>query len=287
MVSGGLGRTDMDRQEHVIGGFSREFFQRVGRHYGEEIAWTFEPHVAETVFREWLRQAGVRVLFEHRLDTVAKNKGRITGIRMENGAEFAAKVYVDASYEGDLMARAGVSYTVGRESRETYGESLAGRQEILPGNHQFRVPVSPYGLDGKRLPYIQMQEDVGRPGDPDRKIQAYCFRICLTEVKENQIPIPRPRDYDAARFGLVRNHILARKGQVSLGDFLGISRMPNGKTDINSGCPVSTNLLGASWEYPEASYERRQEIWDEHLSWAPRSALFPRPRPGCPGKRPP
>jgi hypothetical protein len=145
---------------------------------------------------------------------------------------------------------------------------LAGRREILPGHHQFSVPVSPFSEDGKLLPYIQMEEDVGRPGDGDDKIQAYCFRICLTETPENRLPIPKPDGYDSKRFGLVRNHILARKGDLTLGTFLGISRMPNGKTDINSGCPVSTNLPGASWEYPEASYERRREIWDEHLNWS-------------------
>ncbi len=267
MVSGGLGRTDMDRQEHVIGGMAREFFERVGRHYGQPVAWVFEPGVAEEILRDWIRETKVEVLFDHRLESVHKADGRIEGIRMENGAEFRAAVFIDASYEGDLMARAGVSYTVGREGRDKYGESLAGRQEILPGSHQFSVPVSPYRADGKLLPYIQRQEEIGRPGDHDRKIQAYCFRICLTEVRENQLPIPRPVNYDPARYGLVRNHIVARADKVSLGDFLGISRMPNGKTDINSGCPVSTNLLGASWGYPDASYARRQEIWDEHLSW--------------------
>jgi len=268
MVSGGLGRTDMDRQQHVIGGFSREFFVRVGRRYGEEIAWTFEPHVAESVFRDWLEEAGVTVLFGHRLDRVIKDGNRILSIGTENGAEFKAPVLIDASYEGDLMARAGVSYFVGREGRDTYGESLAGRREIFPGHHQFSVPVSPFAESGELLPYIQMEEDIVRTGDGDDKIQAYCFRICLTEKADNQLPIPKPDGYDPKRFGLVRNHILARDGDVTLGTFLGISRMPNGKTDINSGCPVSTNLLGASWEYPEASYERRQEIWGEHLSWA-------------------
>lgn len=268
MVSGGLGRTDMDRQEQVIGGYSREFFQRAGQHYGQPVAWTFEPHVAKNILRNWLKEAGVKVLFEHRLATVRKDGSRIANVRMENGEEFAASVYIDASYEGDLMARGGVSYTIGREGRARYGESLAGRQEIRPGDHQFSVPVSPYGTDRKLLPYIQREDQIGLPGEPDKKIQPYCFRICLTEVTENQLPIPRPEGYNPARFGLVRNHILAREGKVTLGTFLGISRIPNGKTDINSGCPVSTNLNGASWEYPEASYERRQEIWDEHLSWA-------------------
>ncbi len=267
MVSGGLGRTDMDRQKHLIGGFSREFFARMGQRYERDFAWTFEPHVAESVLRDWLKDAGVTVLFGHRLDRVFKEGNRILKIRMENGAEFEATVFVDASYEGDVMAGADVSYFVGREGRDTYKESLAGRREIFPGHHQFTVPVSPFDSEGKLLPYIQMEEDIVPTGAADQKIQAYCFRICLTEVPENRLPIPKPEDYDSRRYGLVKNHILARNGNVSIHTFLGIAEMPNGKTDINSGCPVSTNLLGGSWEYPEASYARRQEIWDEHLSW--------------------
>ena len=251
MVSGGLGRTDMDRQQHLIGGFSREFFARVGQRYGRDFAWTFEPHVAESVLRDWLEDAGVTVLFRHRLDRVVKDGNRIRKIRMENGAEFEASVFVDASYEGDVMAGAGVSYFVGREGRNTYNESLAGRREIFPGHHQFSVPVSPFDSEGTLLPYVQMEEDIVPTGAADHKIQAYCFRICLTEIPENRLPIPKPDDYDSRRYGLVKNHILARKGDVTIHTFLGIAEMPNGKTDINSGCPVSTNLLGASWRSEE------------------------------------
>jgi hypothetical protein len=282
MLSGGLGRTDMDRQQHVIGGLSREFFARVGRHYGQEVAWTFEPSVAEATLRDWLDEAGVDVLFEHRLDGVEKKGDRIQVLRCVNGGVFEAGVYVDASYEGDLMKAAGVSYTFGREGRARYGESWSGRRELLPGHHQLGVPVSPYDDEGRRLPYIQPYEELGQIGEGDRKIQAYCFRLCLTRDPDNRLPIPPPEGYDPRRFGLVRNYLRALGERARIGNVLGISEMPNQKTDINAGGGVSTNLPGASWEYPEAGYERRQEIWKEHLDWAHGLVYFLANDPGVP-----
>ena len=268
MLSGGLGRTDMDRQQHVIGGMARDFFVEAGRHYGEPIAWTFEPKVAESILRGWLEDAGVEVLFGHRVDTVRMEGARIRGITTLDGASFEARVFIDSSYEGDLMARAGVSYTVGREGRDEYGESLAGRKEIQPGNHQLRgAPVSPYDDGGNLLPHVVPDEELGEVGSADEKVQAYCFRVCLTDVEDNRIPITRPEDYDPARFELLKRYIQSLSVFAETPRLLGISPIPNGKTDLNSGPAVSTNLLGASWEYPEASYERRDEIWQEHLSW--------------------
>jgi hypothetical protein len=269
MLSGGLGRTDMDRQQHVIGGMARDFFVEAGEHYGQPIVWTFEPKVAERILRGWLEDAGVQVLFEHRLDTVTMEGSRIEAIATLNGEEFQAKVFVDSSYEGDVMARAGASYTVGREGRDQYGESLAGRKEIQPGNHQLRgSPVSPYGDEGNLLPWVVPDEELGEVGSGDHKVQAYCFRLCLTDVEENRIPISRPDDYDPSRYELLKRYIQSLSVFKETPSLLGISPIPNGKTDLNSGPAVSTNLLGASWEYPEASYERRAEIWQEHLSWA-------------------
>lgn len=269
MVSGGRGWTDMDRQEHVIGGYAREFFERVGRHYGEPNAWRFEPKVAEKVLRDWLAETKVAVLFGHRLQSVRKEGSRTASLRTENGAEFVGRVYIDSSYEGDLMKAAGVSYAVGRESRSRYGESLAGRREQLPGNHQFKAPVSPYDDDGRLAPYVVRQEDLAPLGEGDGKIQAYCFRLCLTDVESNRVPIQRPANYDPKRFVLARNYLRSAGQILTFGDFAGIaSRLPNGKVDANSSGAVSLNLLGASRGYPEASYARRQEIGDEHLSWA-------------------
>jgi hypothetical protein len=269
MVSGGLGWTDMDRQEHLIGGFAREFFERVGRHYGEPNAWRFEPKVAERVLRDWLQELKVRVLFDHRLLSVRKEGSRIVSLRTENGAQFVGGVYIDSSYEGDLMKAAGVSYVIGRESRSRYGESLAGRRETLPGNHQFKAPASPFDDQGRLAPYVVRQEDLAPLGEGDGKIQAYCFRLCLTDVESNRVPIQRPPNYDPGRFVLARNYLRGAAQILTFADFAGIrSRLPHGKVDANSSGAVSLNLPGASSGYPEASYARRKAIWDEHLGWA-------------------
>lgn len=268
MVTGGLGRTDMDSQQKLIGGMAREFYQRIGKHYGDSLSWFFEPKVAEQILRDWMADAGVRVFYQHPLRSVTRNGTRIVSIETENGKSFQGKVFIDASYEGDLLKEAGVSYAVGRENRSKFDESLAGRQDILPGGHQLRVAVSAYGEDGKLLPYLVNEEDVGSTGQGDGKIQAFNFRLCLTSDPANRIPIEQPKGYDPARFGLVKNYLKALGENARLGDFLGISRMPNNKTDINAGGGVSTNVPGASWAYTEASRERRKEIWEEHRGWA-------------------
>jgi hypothetical protein len=263
MTSGGLGRTDFGRQE-VIGGMSREFYERCGRHYGKPIAWYFEPHVAEQILRGWLASVGVTVLFDHRLDRVRKDGTRIVAIRMENGAAFAAKVFMDTSYEGDLMARAGVEYTWGREGQEQYGESLAGvRAESK--YHQFDVPVSPYDAAGRLLPFVY-GGDPGRPEQGDRKVQAYNFRVCMCKRRENQVPFPRPPGYDPARYELLKRYLAARP-QTRLEEMMIISPMPHDKTDVNNKGPFSTDHIGASWEYPEADYQERRRIWEDHVRY--------------------
>ncbi|MBI1940716.1 MAG: FAD-dependent oxidoreductase [Acidobacteria bacterium] len=270
MVSGGLGRTDFDNQIEVIGGMAREFFVRVGRHYGEPMSWTFEPHVAEGIFNDWLKDAGVDVFLEHRLDTVDKQDARIVSIAMENGTAFAAKVYVDATYEGDLMARAGVSYTVGREGRDQYGESLAGvRAEGPFGGKQFRVPVRAHDEAGMLLPLLN-PFDPSEPGTGDRKVQAYNFRLCLTDRRDNQVSIEHPPNYKPEKYELLRRYIAAFEEAgmpFSLRNILGISRMPNDKTDVNDAGGFSTNYVGMNWQYPEADYKRREEIREEHVEF--------------------
>jgi flavin-dependent dehydrogenase len=136
MLSGGLGRTDMDRQENVIGGLALEFFRRAGKHYGQEVAWMFEPHVAEGILKEMLAEQKVPVKFGQALASIDETDGRIRSFKTTDGTEYSAKVFIDATYEGDLMKAAGVSYKVGREGRDTYGESLAGRRDLLRSNHQ-------------------------------------------------------------------------------------------------------------------------------------------------------
>lgn len=261
VVSGGLGRTDYGNQS-VIGGLALEFFERVGKHYNQPVTWFFEPHVAETVFTEWLREAGVDIFFEHRVDSIQKEGTRIVSLKTNNGALFAASVFIDASYEGDLLPRAGVSYRVGREGREEFGESFGGRLEISAWPVQF-PPISANDEQGKLLPLIY-GGDPGRPGDADFKVQTYNFRLCLTHRKDNQVPFPRPPHYNPRRYELLKRDLALRGRDFNLHSLMIMSSLPNDKVDVNHGASVSTCYIGANWEYPEADYRRRQEIWEDH-----------------------
>ena len=208
MISGGLGATDTGSRA-AIGGYSREFFNRVRDYYtkknGADSAqvkdssdgFRFEPHVAELVLKEMLKEAKVEVLFGQRLDKVAKKGALVESIQTLKGDDFAARVFIDASYEGDLMARAGVKYTVGREGRDQYKESLAGVQEYSKA-HQWPVPVAALDDKGKPLPFV-LPGPAGKPGEGDKKVQAYNFRLCMTQGKDNLLPWPRPADYDPKR----------------------------------------------------------------------------------------
>jgi len=167
--------------------------------------------VAEKILNEWFLNSGVEIFLHHRLDSVIMEGNRIIKITMENGTAFCAELFIDASYEGDLMARAGISYEIGRESRAKYGESYAGIKEIQPGEHQISVKISPYDNSGKLLPYVIDGSTIGAVGDSDNKVQAYCFRVCLTDIKENQIPITRPDDYDPKRYELLKRFLTQRK----------------------------------------------------------------------------
>jgi len=271
MVSGGLGHTDYG-DRHVIGGMAREFYQRVADHYGTE-TWGVvgpEPHVAEQIFRDWLGAESISVVFGARLDHVVKEGRRITRLTTGDGQSFAAHIFVDAGYEGDLLARAGVSYAVGRESVTRYGECWAGRRPILPGQHNFAVPIPPFvdGSDDELLPLIHRRPMVAE-GEGDGGIQAYCFRLCLTNREENRLPFSPPDDYDPRTFELLRRYLeqgaptLTARKLMSL-----VPNLPNGKCDVNSIGPLSTNVLdGSSWAYPEADYGHRQEIWERHLRY--------------------
>ncbi|MCX6910062.1 MAG: FAD-dependent oxidoreductase, partial [Verrucomicrobia bacterium] len=282
MLSGGLGHSDVVGQQNLIGGLCLEVYQRIAKHYGEsdpKKAFDFEPYVAEQVLNELLREAGVRVVSGQHVESVTKRGASIMALKTDSGASYVARVFVDASYEGDLMAKARVRYTVGREGHAKYGEWLAGRMELLPGHHQFKFAVSPW-RDGKLLPFITPQEKLVPTGEGDGKFQAYCFRLCLTDRPENRIPITKPDGYNLDDYELARRYIRAG-GNVGLG----IARLPNGKCDANSGGPVSSNLLGAAWEYPDASPQRRREIWDQHLRWAHGLVWFLQNDPGVPQKQ--
>ena len=265
MLSGGLSRTDMDRQENLIGGLAKEFFQRVGRHYGQEIAWNFEPHVAKEVLEAMLAEQKIEPQFDQALASITKKDGRIQTLTSRSGQIYSAKVFVDATYEADLMKAAGISYAVGRESRTLHGESLAGRRDLLRSNHQINYRISPW-KDGKLLPHVTAEEDIVPTGTGDGKMQAYCFRLCLTDVPENRLPVTPPDNYNPADYELLRRCF--EVGGEKVDGVLGIKRMPNGKSDVNAGAPISLNLPGANQDYPDASLEKRKVIWNQHLNWA-------------------
>ena len=274
MVSGGLGWTDHGRRE-VIGGYSLEFFERVGKKYGRPIEWRFEPHVAEEVFRELVQEAGVAVYYGHRLrekNGVAKRGARLTTLTMENGATFAGRIFADATYEGDLMAQAGVAHTWGREGTNEHGESLAGVRDRTP-KHQFTVQIRPFDASGRLLPEVSTEKKAAA-GSADKKVQAYNFRVCMTKVAENRVPFPKPAGYDAARFALL-GRMLEEMDKVKKAanqrwtpvDVMKPDPLPNGKTDTNNNGAFSTDYIGGSYDYPNGSYATRARIWDAHRDY--------------------
>jgi len=260
MTSGGLGATDFGRKQ-VIGGMALDFYKELGEQYGEEISWYFEPHQAERVLRKWLREARVEVFCGSRVGAVEKAGNRIAAITLENGATYTARMFIDSSYEGDLLPLAGISYTWGRESRDAYGESLAGRIEHSD-KHQFSVPVNPYDDKGNLLPLMYMG-DPGVPGAGDHKVQAYNFRLCMTQVPENRVAWPMPERYNPAEWELLRRYLAARP-ETKFAELCNPIAMPGGKTDTNNNGPISTDYIGASWGYPNGSYAEQAAIWADH-----------------------
>lgn len=295
LSSSGLGYTDTGNKE-VIGGLAREFYGLIYDHYQKEEAWKwqarseyggqgqgnpavdgakrtqwiFEPHVAEEAFETLLAGENVTVLREERLDRgsgVTMNGKEIASIRTLSGKVFKAKVFIDATYEGDLMAMAGVDYTIGREGNDVYGELHNGVQAARRDHgHYFMYKVDPYVVPGdpsSGLLYGVSDEKPGPDGSGDNKIQAYNFRLCLTKVKENQLPLYAPDDYDPSRYEL-----LARYFQCGWTEaFDKFDPIPNAKTDVNNHGAFNSDMIGASYDYPEASYERREEIIAMHRSY--------------------
>ena len=296
MTSGGLGATDIGNKA-AIGGLGREFYHRIAQHYARPEAWrfetaenyakragrsdlsdlnaadatmwTFEPRVAEDILFQMVNEARVQVYLQQRLAAVKKSAGRITAIDMENGKTYRARMFIDATYEGDLMAKAGVSYTVGREANSKYDETLNGVREKTP-KHQFTVAVDPYRKPGDAasglLPFIQ-PGDGGQPGAGDPCVQAYNFRLCYTQNPTNRLPHQKPAKYDPAKYELLARYLeaLVAAGQKpQLKAFWNPIWMPNGKTDINNNGGFSTDFIGANYAYPDADYATRARIWQEH-----------------------
>lgn len=268
LSSGGLGATDIGNKR-AIGGISREFYRRLGQHYGKEEAWTFEPHVAEMTFQAMIRDSQVLAVYEERLDLadgVAMENGVITAIRTESGNTYRGRVFIDATYEGDLMAKAGVPYHVGRESNTTYDETLNGVQTKHAKFHQFKVPIDPYRVPGDPksglLPHIQ-EGGPGAEGSGDHRVQAYCFRMCLTNDPANRMPFPRPANYNPADYELLLRYLRAGHWTV-----MNLSKaMPNAKTDTNNKGAFATDFIGGNYDYPDGDYTVRERIIREHKDY--------------------
>ncbi len=272
MVSSGLGYTDFGKKQ-VIDGYAYEFYKLVGKYYqtsqySQEVSWYHEPHVAEQIFREMLRGAHVTVVEHARLkekNAVRKEGTRVVSIGMENGDSFTAGVFMDCTYEGDLMAQAGVTWTYGREASEQYGESLAGVRDRTPF-HQFLIDIPAKDAEGRLLPEISNNKPAA-PGSADKAVQAYNFRMCFSQAAD-RVPFARPDGYDPRRYTLFAKLVEARakaEGKVpALATVLSIGHLPNGTTDINNNGAFSTDYIGGSWNYPNASYAERDRIWDDH-----------------------
>jgi hypothetical protein len=270
MSSGGLGFTDIGNK-YAVTGLGLDFYRRLGRYYGKFESWLFEPKAAEQVFESYVDQADVEVLFSRRLKDVEKDGTRIRTITLEYAGEgkggpdlvVAAKQFIDTSYEGDLLARAGASYTVGREANHVYNETINGVQ--IRDKHQFADGVDPYIVPGDPssglLPEISAV-GVEPNGTGDKRVQAYNFRMALCQG-ERRVPIERPAYYDPQRYELLIRQMEKRPWK-SLRDGFSPDRLVNGKTDWNNNGGQSTDYIGKNWRYPEASYAERDSIWKEH-----------------------
>lgn len=301
LTSGGLGATDIGNKA-AIGGISREFYQRVAKHYANDSAWkfqkqeeyrdsrnrpdddsmwTFEPHVAEKIMNDLVSEHGVTVVRGERLDLengIVKEDGFIREIKMESGKTYSGYMFIDTSYEGDLMAKAGVSYHVGREANSVYNETMNGVQTIIyrsyedglhaanMKNHNFRNPVDPFIIPGVPssglLPGIQPGPP-GEYGSGDHRVQAYNFRICMTDAPENKLAFPKPKGYDPLRYELLLRYI-----KTGVFDVINLSTpMPNRKTDTNNYGGFSSDNIGMNYEYPDGSYATRERIFQDHVTY--------------------
>lgn len=292
LTTGGLGQTDIGKKA-AIGGISREFYQRIRKYYDnpsnwkwqkreeykslgqsktestEDTMWTFEPSAALRVFQDMVDEAKIPVVYNERLDRksgVRKDGIRIVSITMESGKTFCGKMFIDATYEGDLMASAGVSYHVGREANSVYGETLNGVQTRLATHHQFKPGVDPYVIKGEPksglLPGID-PTGPGKEGEGDHRVQAYCFRMCMTDHPDNRISFKCPEVYDEINYELLLRNFEAGSEHVPLH----IAQMPNCKTDTNNHHGVSTDFIGQNYDYIEESYAEREKNIRRHLQY--------------------
>lgn len=304
LTTGGLGQTDIGNKA-AIGGISREFYERIKKYYddpahwkwqkreeykdggqtqtaaGENSMWTFEPSAALAVYEGLIEAHNIPLVFNQKLDRengVTKTEGKITSIRMLSGKVYRGKMFIDATYEGDLLATANISYTIGREANDKYKETLNGVNTTLKDttmtgypahnsiNHNFVDGVDPYIIKGDPnsglLPFIH-PNGPGKEGEGDHHIQAYCFRMCLTDHPDNRIPFAKPDNYNELDYEL-----LLRNFEAGEAGFPWInSQMPNRKTDTNNRTGFSTDFIGQNYHYPEATYEEREQIIEAHRQY--------------------
>lgn len=297
LTTGGLGATDIGNKD-VIGGLSREFYRRVADHYLSDQSWvhetreeffelrskrtklkellaenatmwTFEPHVASDIFDQMLEEAGVAARRLQKVVRVEKDGSRIVEIETDGGDVYRAKVFIDATYEGDLVARAGVTYRVGREANSEHDETLNGIRDKTPKN-QITGNVDPYVVPGDPssglIPLID-SGDGGTPGDGDHRVQAYNFRLCFTDIESNRLTLDPPAGYDPGRYELAARRaeaIVSAGVEPKIKQFCNPVWMPNRKTDINNSQGISTDFIGENYDYPDADYKQRAEIWQRH-----------------------
>ena len=270
LTSGGLGQTDIGNKQ-VVKGLSLEFYRKLGAHYGNLENWIFEPSAALDVFEEYLDHKRITLIKGYHLVGASKEGTRITGVRVASQADtldFEAPWFIDCSYEGDLMAAAGVEYRVGREDNSEYGETWDGVQ-MLEG-HQFPDGVDPYVVPGdpsSGLVWGVSDNTLAEKGSGDNLVQAYNFRICLTDSLENMLPLPKPENYDPARYELLARLYAAQPEKTLLKDYFIWSPMPCRKTDINNRGGFSTDMIGMNHSYPEASWEERQAKIQAHKDY--------------------
>lgn len=304
LTTGGLGQTDIGNKA-AIGGIAREFYERIKTHYdnsenwqwqtfteyqdggqtqtkaGETSMWTFEPSAALKVYQDFIENEQIELVLNQKLDRsngVSKVKGKIGSIKMLSREVYHGLMFIDATYEGDLMAAAGISYTIGREANAVYKETLNGvntkiKETTMTGmrshnalNHNFVDGVDPYILKGDTssglLPNIN-PDGPGTDSEGDSKIQAYCYRMCMTDHLENRILFEKPEGYDSLDYELLlRNYEAGEEGFPWIN-----SKMPNRKTDTNNRTGFSTDFIGQNYLYPEASYEEREIIREQHRQY--------------------
>ncbi|MBQ3747963.1 MAG: FAD-dependent oxidoreductase, partial [Kiritimatiellae bacterium] len=276
LTTGGLGQTDIGNKA-AFGGIALDFYNEVGRHYGEKVnKWKFEPSAALAILEGWEKREGLDIRRDEWLDRehgVEVADGRIVSMKSLSGKTYCGKVFIDATYEGDLMAAAGVRYRVGREANAEYGETLNGNQPGRAIHHQLSAGVDPYVVPGDPksglLPGVEPFDPNLKPGDGDSRVQAYCFRMCLTDDPANRIPFAKPDGYDARDYELLFRHYEAvppGKAKKLAPPWIN-SRMPNRKTDTNNSRGFSMDFIGQSWRWAEASYEEREKILAAHLKY--------------------